>query len=69
MICPECEGKTKVVVSKSVELNVYRKRECKECGYTFYTEETEIDDNEALRFYYAEAQNRFRQKKAGEENG
>ena len=64
MICPKCEGKTRVVDSRGVELNTYRKRECKECGNIFITEETEIEDRTALRFFYAEAQRQHRYKMA-----
>lgn len=55
MLCPECDSKTRVVDSRPVETLVARKRVCKSCGYSFYTEEVEVEDNEALRFFYAEA--------------
>ena len=44
MNCPECDGKTRVTISKKVEMVVARKRECIECGYSFYTQEEEIDE-------------------------
>ena len=47
MECPNCGEKSKVVDSRKVELNVFRVRECKTCGLRFYTEETEIDTDEA----------------------
>ena len=53
MNCPECNGKTGVVESRTVELNVYRHRVCKKCGHRFYTEETEIEDITGLKYYWA----------------
>lgn len=47
MECPNCGEKSKVVDSRKVELNVFRVRECKTCGLRFYTEETEIDTDDA----------------------
>lgn len=53
MNCPRCESpKCRVKDSRVVELNVYRQRVCRVCGYTFYTEETELDDNEGLRYFW-----------------
>lgn len=51
MLCPECGSKSQAIDSRIVELNVFRKRKCKECGHTFYTEEIEIDDIETVRGY------------------
>lgn len=53
MNCPECDGKTKVTISKKVEMVVARKRECIECGYSFYTQEEEVDEPDALKYYWA----------------
>ena len=64
-MCPECDGKTRVLDSRGVELNTYRKRVCKECGYTFVTEETEVEDRTGLRYFYAEAVRQHRQRKRG----
>lgn len=47
MECPECGGKTSVINSREVEANVFRARECKKCKHRFYTEEVEIDKEEA----------------------
>ena len=45
MTCPECGGKTKVVdiVHNPDAYEDYRKRVCKDCDYTFYTIEYDID--------------------------
>lgn len=51
MNCPDCESKTRVVDSRRVELVVARKRECLECGRIFYTEEIEVEDHEAIKYY------------------
>ncbi len=53
MNCPECDGKTGVVESRAVELNVYRHRVCKNCGHSFYTEEAEVEDITGLKYYWA----------------
>lgn len=53
MNCPECEGKTKVTISKKVEMVVARKRECTKCGYSFYTQEEEVEEPDALKYYWA----------------
>ena len=49
MECPECEGKTKVRDTRSFAGAVYRKRVCKECGFSFYTEELETTDTRLLK--------------------
>ncbi len=41
MLCPICGGDTKVINSRERAFYVYRKRECKECGHRFETEEKE----------------------------
>ncbi len=43
MICPICEGKTKVIDSRSECDCVKRRRECLGCGHRFSTEEIEVD--------------------------
>ena len=63
MNCPECDGKTTVKISKKVEMVVARKRECTKCGYTFCTEETEVDDPAALRYFWSTNKARQRMKK------
>ena len=40
MICPVCHGKTGVINCSSDDEKTYRERECKSCGYRFYTVET-----------------------------
>lgn len=40
MRCPKCGAFTKVIRSMEMEeLDIYRRRECMECGYRFNTEE------------------------------
>lgn len=41
MTCPVCGGKTKVDETCTDGEQIYRRRECKECGYTFHTTEAE----------------------------
>ncbi len=45
MECPECSNKTKVLDTRKYSGAVYRKRKCKSCGFTFWTEEIELDKN------------------------
>ena len=63
MNCPECDGKTTVKISKKVEMVVARKRVCTKCGYSFYTEEVEVDDPDALRYFWSTNKARQRMKK------
>ncbi len=63
MNCPECDGKTKVTISKKVEMVVARKRECTKCGYSFYTEEVEVEEPDALRYHWSTTKARQRMKK------
>lgn len=49
MNCPKCNSKTKVVDSRSLEEGQFRKRVCSQCGYTFFTEEYEAEDNAGLK--------------------
>lgn len=53
MECPKCSGKSNVVNSRKVEMNVFRVRVCKDCGFRFYTEEVEIDNEEARAYMAA----------------
>lgn len=53
MMCPECDGKSKVIDSRVVELNVFRVRKCSGCGLKFYTEEISIDQEEARAYMSA----------------
>lgn len=62
MNCPECDGKTRVRDSRRVEMVVARKRECIECGYSFYTQEEEVDEPDALKYYWSTTKARQRAK-------
>ena len=62
MNCPECDAKTKVIDSRKVELVVARYRVCKNCGYSFYTEETEVEDHESLKYYRRVIRAKYREK-------
>jgi hypothetical protein len=37
MICPECQGKSRVIDSRVIRLSHQRRRECKKCGYRWST--------------------------------
>ena len=63
MNCPECDSKTRVRDSRRVEMVVARKRECIKCGYSFYTQEEEVDEPDALKYYWATTKARERMKK------
>lgn len=52
MYCPKCECDTKVKDSRPVGRLVARHRVCKSCGYDFYTEEVEVDNNESLKSFW-----------------
>ena len=44
MNCPKCNGKVLVVDTVNLPSNeIYRKRKCSECGYSFYTAEFEVE--------------------------
>jgi transcriptional repressor NrdR len=43
MTCPKCNGKTKVVDSRTDEDSTERRRECVECGCRFSTVEVDRD--------------------------
>ena len=62
MNCPECDEKTRVRDSRRVEMVVVRKRECIECGYSFYTQEEEVDEPDALKYYWSTTKARQRAK-------
>lgn len=62
MECPECGKKSNVIASRKVEMNVFRIRVCKGCGHKFYTEESEIDIEEADA-YMSEIKRQYRKKK------
>lgn len=49
MICPYCDGKTKVVDSRETGWRTRRKRVCLSCGHDFYTIEILRDMNEPRR--------------------
>ncbi len=54
MMCPKCESyRTKVIDSRAIEENIFRKRKCSDCGYVYYTEEIHIDDNSVVNEYMA----------------
>lgn len=45
MECIKCEGKTKVIDSRAYAGTRYRKRKCRACGCTFWTQEELADIN------------------------
>ena len=53
MNCPECDEKTTVKISKKIEMVVARQRVCTKCGYIFYTEESEVEEADALKYYWS----------------
>lgn len=59
MTCPNCNGKNKVIDSRSDEDTVYRKRKCDDCGHIFYTEEQMVLATDGFR----NAWRAYRQKK------
>lgn len=63
MYCIKCGERTKVIDSRIVEELVARQRLCSSCGHKFYTEETEVDESEAMKFYYKLAQAKQRRKR------
>ena len=48
MTCSKCNGKTKVIDSRTDEDSTERRRECVECGYRFSTVEVDRDLYERL---------------------
>ena len=53
MTCPKCESNTIVKDSRKVNNLVARRRVCKNCDYSFYTEEVEVDNNDALKYFWS----------------
>lgn len=49
MICPVCSGDTTVFDTFTEVDVVYRKRRCKECGNTFFTEEVDSRNQDEVR--------------------
>lgn len=41
MTCPICKQKSRVTNTAAVDGEVLRRRECKACGWVFFTRETE----------------------------
>lgn len=48
MECPKCADDSVVLTCVKANGKVYRKRRCKVCSYTFFSEETESKDYEAI---------------------
>ena len=63
MNCPKCNNKSVVLETRSVELNVYRKRKCGSCGHKFYTEETETDDISGFKYHWYTMRVKYRGQK------
>lgn len=49
MTCPMCGGCTEVKDSRPDEESVRRRRQCKECGYNFFTVEYDQDMLDRLK--------------------
>ena len=50
MICPKCKGKLHTIDTVNTPDNeVYRRRQCKECGYEFYTIEFEAECDDKFK--------------------
>ena len=62
MECPACGGKSKVIDSRKVEMNVFRTRKCIDCSHILYTEETSISLEEA-DVYMAAIKREYRKRK------
>ena len=43
MLCEICEGKTRVINTRTDVDHVVRKRMCLKCGHIFYTQEIDMD--------------------------
>ena len=54
MNCPVCSGQSQVRGTKPDVESVHRKRECKRCGYVFYTEERLAKNSYGYKFIYNE---------------
>lgn len=46
MTCPNCGGKTRTMNTAAVYGSVLRQRKCSGCGYVFFTEEREAQEEE-----------------------
>lgn len=62
MLCPECDSKLKVYDTSDAGDEVYRLRECPECGHRLYTVEFEVQPDKKFRKAWCE-NHRFRDKK------
>lgn len=60
MYCPKCDNNTIVKDSRKVEKLVARRRECTSCGYSFYTEEVEVENGESLKYFWRFAQHKIK---------
>lgn len=51
MMCPNCAGKVRVLdnVKNPTENEIYRRKTCTECGYTFFTVEYEVVVNKRFK--------------------
>jgi transcriptional regulator NrdR family protein len=49
MPCPQCSGKTRTLDSRTSEVHVRRRRQCKDCGHRFSTRELEDGALKQLR--------------------
>lgn len=45
MECPKCGGETTVLKTRQYEKRVYRRRECRECGFRFTTDELRREED------------------------
>ena len=53
MVCPKCGGKIHVVDNVNTNENeTYRQKECRKCGYIFYTVEFEVDNDKSLKYIW-----------------
>ncbi len=43
MTCPVCGGKSNVINTLDESDIIFRQRQCKECKYRWYTQETDFD--------------------------
>jgi transcriptional regulator NrdR family protein len=49
MNCLKCKGNAGVIDTLHYKGIIYRRRKCKECGHTFYTEERVSEDKTNIR--------------------
>ena len=45
MECPKCGGETDVLKTRQYEDRVYRRRECRDCGHRFTTDELRREED------------------------